>query len=193
VEGSIIFNRVADGADILAAFWCGHAQRGFNTLKLPVWVQTTWWVSPISMFLWFYSSIIIFEDNTQTLRSTRNFWLITLPVGILGIALAGAGTFTEWLFLFSDIHANPSSVTNPFIVLPGRGGIFYLLYQVVYRFPPLPLIALARKQIGKNQPLQSALRLTMLGNLCAAIGITIIIISGFLFNLLIPNSLVIFC
>ena len=152
------------------------------------WVKATWWVSPISVFLWFYSSFLIFKANIKKIQSIRYFWLFVIPLGILGGALAGFGTFTEWIFVFSKIYPNPANLANPYTVPPGWGAILYVSYQVFLSFISLFLIALAKKQSRREHILQSALHLVLIGNFFGAIGVTMIVASGLFFNLLIPEQ-----
>jgi len=152
------------------------------------WVKATWWVSPIAVFLWFYSIFLIFKANSTKLHCVRYFWLFVIPLGILGGALAGFGTFTEWIFIFSKIYPNPSNPTTPYIVPPGWGAIIYVSYQVFLSFISLFLIVLAKKQSRMEHALQSALHLVLIGNFFGAIGITMIVASGLFFNLLLPEQ-----
>jgi len=152
------------------------------------WVKATWWVSPIAVFLWFYSIFLVFKANSTKLHCIRYIWFLIIPLGILGGALAGFGTFTEWIFIFSRTYPNPSNPTTPYIIPPGRGAIIYASYQVFLSFISLFLIALAKKQSRKEHALQSALHLVLIGNFFGAIGITMIVASGLFFNLLIPEQ-----
>ena len=180
------------GALMILVSWqfFGVARRNeaFTPETFLFWVKVTWWVSPISMFFWFYSSFLIYKANTKAYRFKNIFNLLLILFGVLGAVLAGFGTFTEWIFVYSRVQKAASTLFSQYNFPSNWGAVIYILYQIILPFIAFHLILSAKKQVRGNHRVESALQLALHGSFFAAIGLFLIIYSGFVLNLLIPEQ-----
>ena len=151
--------------------------------------KATWWVSPICMFLWCRSSFLIFKANTNKHISPKKFQPLLTLFGIFSVVLAFLGTFTEWIFQFSNILPTSSNVIGRYHVPPGKGGIVFVAYLMTLACISLFFIYFARKGVENNPLLEPILNRMLIGDFVAMSAIALIMISGFWWNMLIPEQI----
>ena len=175
---------------ILAIFWSFSLRsEAFTSRSFLLRAKATWWVSPICMFLWCRSSFLIFRANTNKHISLKKFQPLLPLFGIFSVVLAFLGTFTEWIFQFSEILTTPSNVIGRYHVPPGRGGIIFAAYLMILACISLFFISSARKGVKNNPLLEPILNRMLVGDFVAMVGIALIMISAFWWNMFIPEQI----